>query len=192
MSGSIDSVNSSLYFSVMANAANNAKDTQKSEKGRIEKKKSVFSSMIQKSAEVNELISAGLPPEIAGLSTEDAFVFLMDAIDISGDTLSESATAENFAHFRKSVSQFLKFLERNNYETSKIKRYGREYVHKGPFRSPYFAERKERPDPWVQVRIVNEELDKFAREFLEGHADKIQMLARVNEIKGLLVDFFAA
>ena len=187
----VDSLNSSMYFSAVANVASATKEAKASEKGRVEKKKSVFSSMVQKSVEIDELISAGLPPEIAGLSTEDAFVFLMDAVDIAGDALSESGTAENLTNFRKSVSHFLKFLERNNYETPKMKRHGREFVHRGPFRSPYFAEHKERPDPWVQVRIVNEELDKLSREFLEGHADKIQMLAKVNEIKGLLVDFFA-
>jgi uncharacterized protein YaaR (DUF327 family) len=44
----------------------------------------------------------------------------------------------------------------------------------------------------VQLRVVDEKLNELATMVLQNYNDKIQMLAKVDEIKGLLVDFFAA
>ena len=122
---SIDPLSSSMYFSA---AATVSRETQK-QKGSTKTdktKKASFSSMVEKQQEIEELASAGLPPELAGLSDEEAVSFLKDAVDVAGDELEENMTAENFAKFRRSVSQFLKYIEKNNYEVAKIKRFGRE------------------------------------------------------------------
>ena len=87
------------------------------------------------------------------------------------------------------LSQFLKYIEKNNYEVIKTKRFGREVVHRGV--SPFFSERR-KADPYVQVQVVNRRLDELAAMILQNHSDKMQMLAKVDEIKGLIVDFFAA
>lgn len=180
----IDPLGASLYFS----AAEEARRKKAGEK--IQKtKKTPFSSMVEKQQELEELVSAGLPPEIAGLTEEEAVSFLKDAVDIAGDELEADMTAEHFAQFRRSVSQFLKYIEKNNYEVIKTKRFGREVVHRGV--SPFFSERR-KADPYVQVQVVNRRLDELAAMILQNHSDKMQMLAKVDEIKGLIVDFFAA
>lgn len=187
---SIDPLSSSLYFSA---AANVAKETQKQKKkesdSKIEKTKKSFFSMVQQNQEIEELSEAGLPPELVGLSSEDAIVFLKDSIDIAGDELIENMNADTFAKFRKSVSQFLKFIEKNNYEVEKNKRFGRERIYKGT--SPFFAEKRS-PDPYVQIKIVDKKIDELATMILQNHSDKLQMLSKVDEIKGLIVDFFVA
>lgn len=185
---SIDPLSSSMYFSA---AATVSRETQK-QKGSTKTdktKKTLFSSMVEKQQEIEELASAGLPPELAGLSEEEAVSFLKDAVDVAGDELEENMTAENFAKFRRSVSQFLKYIEKNNYEVAKIKRFGRERTYRGT--SPFFAE-KRKPEPYVQVQVVNRRLDELATMILQNHTDRIQMLTKVDEIKGLIVDFFAA
>ena len=55
----------------------------------------------------------------------------------------------------------------------------------------YFSEKRPK-DPYVQLRVVDEKLNELATMVLQNYNDKIQMLAKVDEIKGLLVDFFAA
>lgn len=185
---SIDQLSSSMYFSA---AATVSRETQK-QKGSTKTdktKKTLFSSMVEKQQEIEELASAGLPPELAGLSDEEAVSFLKDAVDVAGDELEENMTAENFAKFRRSVSQFLKYIEKNNYEVAKIKRFGRERMYRGT--SPFFAE-KRKPEPYVQVQVVNKRLDELATMILQNHTERIEMLAKVDEIKGLIVDFFAA
>ena len=44
----------------------------------------------------------------------------------------------------------------------------------------------------MQVQVVNRRLDELATMILQNHTDRIQMLTKVDEIKGLIVDFFAA
>lgn len=181
----IDPVNPSLYFSAASQVSKETVKQQPKEKAPTGKKLS-FAAMLQKSQELDELAAAGLPQEIAGLSAEETVVFLKDAIDIAGDKMLDDMTAESFAAFKKSVGQFMRYVAKNNYEVVKTKRLG--FVKK---KGVYFSERRAR-DPLVQVREVDGKLAELATMILQNHADKIRMLSKINEIKGLLVDFFAA
>ena len=68
---SIDALSSSLYFSAVTNASKEATKGKKVEKSN----KTSFSSMVKKSQEVEELLSSGLPIEIAGMEIEEAVAF---------------------------------------------------------------------------------------------------------------------
>ena len=114
-------------------------------------------------------------------------IFLKDALDIAADKLEENQTAENFTEFRKTVSQFFKYIEKNNFDVTKNKRLRSRIVTK---KSVFNTVRRPQ-DPFFQIRVVNQKLDEMARMILQYHADKIQLLNKVGEIKGLIVDFFA-
>lgn len=182
--GEFDVLNSSLYFSAASAASQKAQKEQsklKSEKA----KKSSFENIMKKEEEIFELANSGLPVEIAGLSIEDAVNYLKDAVDTAADELSESANEKNVAAFRKSVGQFIKYIEKNNYEIKSRKRLG--VSHR---KSVYFEEK--RPvDPLFQVRVIDKKLDELAMMVLQNHADKLNLLSKIEEIKGLLVDFLA-
>lgn len=180
----VDPLSSSLYFSAVANASREAQKNQ--DKNKVEKtRRTSFSSMVDKTKEMAELADAGLPIEIAGLSVEDAVVYLKDAVDSAADRLNDDLSAESFAGFRKAVSHFLKYVQKNNYEVTKIKRFGKRTV-KGVF----FEETRPR-DPYFQVHVIDAKLDELAAMLLQNHADKITMMGKVDEIKGLLVNFLA-
>lgn len=182
--GDFDVLNSSLYFSAASAASRQAQKEQsklKSEKT----KKSSFASIMKKEEELVELANAGLPAEIAGLSVEEAVNYLKDAVDTAAEELSGAANEKNVAVFRKAVGQFIKYIEKNNYEIRNRKRLG--VSHK---KSVYFEEK--RPvDPLFNVRIVDKKLDELALMVLQNHADKLNLLVKIEEIKGLLVDFLA-
>ncbi len=182
----IDPLNSSLYFTAAANASKEAQKEQDKLK-TAKTKKSPFTSMLEKQQEIEDLASQGLPPEIAGMDEEEAVIFLKDALDIAADKLEEKQTAENFREFRKTVSQFFKYIEKNNFEVTKKKRLrSRMTVKKSVYNTV-----KRMPDPYCQIKIVNQRLDEMASMILQNHADKISMLNKIGEIKGLIVDFFA-
>jgi uncharacterized protein YaaR (DUF327 family) len=175
----VDPLNQSLYFSAAAAAAQQtAAETRKKEKaqggGRVS-----FNAVLKKSAEKSELVSEGFPPEIAGLSVEEATIFLKDAVDMAGDELAEKASAEAFASYRTAVSQFMRYVVKNSFEIHKFKRPG--YNKKGKPR-----------DPAIQIETINRKLESLASDLLYNHADKLRLLARVDEINGLLVDLLAA
>lgn len=181
---SIDSLNSSLFFSAAAAASREAQKNQ--DKSKLSKtKKTAFSSMVEKSQEMESLASAGLPVEIAGLSVEDAVNFLKDAVDIAAEKLEENMSSENFQKFRKSVGQFLKYVQKNNYEIKTKKRFGERHI------KTVFFEEKRKKDPYVQIHVIDQELDKLAAMLMQKHGDEIQFMSKVDEIKGLLVDFLA-
>ncbi len=183
---SIDPLNSSLLFSTTALNAKNVQKEQEQSKVKNNKKK-IFSSILEKQQEIENLANAGLPPQIAGLSLEEAVVYLKDAIDMAGDELSDKMDNASIVKFRQAVGQFLKFVEKNAYEISTRKRIGKARV-RGI--SPFFSDVRDK-DPYVQINIVNKKLTELTQMILQNHAEKLKVLAQVDEIKGMIVDFFA-
>lgn len=178
----LDALNgtSNLYFTAASQAANaQASQAHKSQK-KEGVKKSAFSSVMEQAQAESALVQEGLPAEIAGMSIEEAFIFLKDEADIAADQLRQKQMPENFAIYRKKVAHFLRFLEKNNFEVEKHLR-------------PNLRRRKTgKPmDPRIQVQIINNDLDFIARQMLFDQKDTIKMLTKVNEIQGLLVDLMA-
>jgi uncharacterized protein YaaR (DUF327 family) len=174
----VDPVSQGLFFaaaqSVSAQSAAQANQKEKTSKT----KRASFANALKKSEEEKILAEEGLPPEIAGMSTDDAIVFLKDEADIAGDKLKADMSPTNFILYRQKISQFMKYIVKNTYEIQKHKRPG--------------INRKGRPfDPQVQVLVVNKKLEEIADCFMHDHRDNIKMLAKVEEITGLLVDLMA-
>ena len=71
----VDPLNQSLYFTAVSSAAGEAAREAKKKKSGAQQKAGIFSAMLKKNEIANELASAGLPAEIAGMSAEDAVVF---------------------------------------------------------------------------------------------------------------------
>jgi uncharacterized protein YaaR (DUF327 family) len=55
----------------------------------------------------------------------------------------------------------------------------------------FFFEETRPRDPYFQVHVIDTKLDELAAMLLQNHADKITMMGKVDEIKGLLVNFLA-
>jgi Uncharacterized protein conserved in bacteria len=174
----VDPVSQGLFFaasqSVTAQAAANTKQKEKTSST----KRGSFANAIKKSEEEKVLQDEGLPPEIAGMDLDDAVVFLKDAADIAADKLKSDMSPVNFATYRKSITQFMKYVVKNAYEIEKRKRPG--------------LNRKGKPfDPQTQVILVNTKLNEMADWLIHDHHDTLKMLAKVEEIKGMLVDLIA-
>lgn len=165
----------SLYFAATQAASQQmAQQAKKSEK----KERSSFASAFSMHQETAQLISEGLPPELAGLSDEEAVVFLKDAMDMAGDELKARQNLEAMEKYRKKVGQFMKFIVKNNFDFIKKKRFGRN--------------RKGRPvDPYCQIQIIDQKLNQLASEMLILHGSNLKLLAKLEEINGLIVDLLA-
>jgi uncharacterized protein YaaR (DUF327 family) len=116
-------------------------------------------------------------PGIEGLSFDEALVVLKDELDRAGDNLKLGVSTENFIAYTDAVTNFMKFVVSNNYEMITKKR-----------RRPSI---KWEDDYFHIVKVVDEKLDRLAAEVLSNHADKLAMLARIDEINGLLVDLIS-
>ena len=195
----IDSLGSNFYYSGVQNAANEAiKRNQKKEeiKKSEEAKKTGFAKLL-KGEEVVEpqFITDGLPPEVRTMTIDDAAVYLADAVGNAGNLFSESRTQENLEEFKTAVSQFIRFVVVNNYEVNLKQKRQRLGKAGQPPRMFFFSDYSVppgKPNPKVSIQIINEKLDALARETLTMQASNLNVLAKVNEIKGLIVDLMSS
>lgn len=180
MNKPINSMDTSLYFSSVSNASSEiAKETGKKRKSENSSKIS-FADVLKKNRASNEMTAAGFSSEVAEMQPEEAVIYLKDKMDEAGDRLSVEFTAEAFANYRQTVQQFVKYIIKNNFTIEKTERRGINTKTGKPH------------DPRLQVKIIDEKLDRLAADMLMSHMNKLQMMARVNEIQGLVVDLLAA
>ncbi|MBO4320207.1 MAG: YaaR family protein [Treponema sp.] len=172
----VDSVSSGLYFNAtQLAAAENARKANKKEKSG-EVKKSAFATAFEKSRMEHQLQMEGFPVEIAGMEVEEAARYLKDAADIAADKLKECQMPDVFADYRKKVSQFMRYVVKNNFTIEQ---------HAVPGR------KGRKVQPKTQVVVINQKLDELARWLLKGHSETLLMLKKIDEISGLLVDLMA-
>lgn len=180
----IDSVGSqALYFTAAQaasqQAAKNAQARQKNEKTEKTARPS-FAASLTKSQEEAALIQEGLPLELAGMDLDGALVFLKDAVELAGDELKMKQDLASMETYRRKVKQFIHFVVKNAFEIEKTQRRG---INRKTGR---------RPDPRVQVKIIDEKLHQLASEMLYMQKSNLQLLAKVEEINGLIIDVVAA
>ncbi|MCR5607207.1 MAG: YaaR family protein [Treponema sp.] len=172
--------NQSLYFQATAAASQQEARLAAKKKKEIEKPRlNSFTSIFKKAQEENQLEAEGLPAEIAGMTPEDAIVYLKDNVDSMGDLLKNSKTPATFSKYRTAVSQFMRYVEKNNFQVIKIQRRG------------FNRKTKRRLDPRIQVKVINTKLDQLASDMLYNHMENLKLLARVEEINGMLIDLIA-
>ena len=195
----IDSLGSNYYYSGVQNASHETikRNTEKKEINKTTGTKRTSFQKLLKGEEVEEpqFITAGFPPEIATMSIDDAAVYLADAVSMAGNDFSEEQNQENLEKFKKSVSQFIRFVVANNFDVNNYSRRRKKGQSLQPprlfFFSDYSVPPTKRPSG-VSIEIINQKLDALARETLSAQSGNLKILAQVNEIKGLIVDLMSS
>lgn len=187
----IDSLGSNLYYAGVQNTTNEAlKKNRKTEETKSTKK-TKFGDILHKTEDKEPEFSVnGLPPEIETMSVEEATNYLVDAVNLAGNDLSEQITEENIKKFKSAVSSFILFVAKNNYQvTSKsTRKMGRRaLVSPSSFFSNYQIP-PHKVNPVYQIKVINEKLAALTAATLEGQKSNLYILAQVDEIKGLIID----
>ncbi|MBR1537351.1 MAG: DUF327 family protein [Treponema sp.] len=166
---------SSLYFAATQAAreqlANQAKKTEK-------KEKSAFANVFEKKREEASLLSEGFPVEIAGMNDDEAIVFLKDAMDLAGEELKTRQSLDSMEKYRKKVSQFMKYIVKINYNSITTR-------EEKKLRSGRVIK------PLHQIQIIDQKLNQLASEMLILHGQNLRLLAKVEEINGMIIDLMA-
>ncbi len=177
----VESLGQNAYFNVaQAVASQTAAQTSKKEAAEKTKKtgKKSFASAYEKSLAEKEMLDAGLPAEIAGMEVEEAAVFLKDAADIAAEKLKNSQMPDVYAEYRRTVGQFIRFIVKNNYNVAKHE-------------ASYISRKRGVKDPRIEVQVINQKLDDLAKWLMSSHKDQLNLLAKLDEINGMLVDLMA-
>ena len=111
--------------------------------------------------------------------TDDTFQFML------ASNIEEAGLAERLNLMRMDVTDIKKYR-------ALIKVFINSIVNRShKFSRENFLDRRGRHRVYGIIRLVDEKLDELAQELVKEECDKIAILAKVDEIRGLLLDIFA-
>lgn len=172
----IDSFNPLFYAQTPAALEATKKKKKEEEQKKTGGIRTKFADLLKK-AEDTPVTDPDLPMEIATMEFEEAVSFLMDGVTMAGEELKKSPLPDAFVTYKKKITQFLHFVVKNSYDVES----------QTGIRSPRLKSRKK----YTIVTTVNEMLDQLAREILLQQTNQISMLAKIEEINGILVDLIS-
>jgi hypothetical protein len=110
---------------------------------------------------------------LAGADQEAAVEALLDEVYTAGQELARNPSPENVVSYKKAVAQFVKQVVDGSVEL--VETEGRL--------------RKDMKKPkYAVLRVVDEKLEKLGAYVLSNQKDKLEILRKVDELHGLLVD----
>jgi len=97
---------------------------------------------------------------------------MRDDIEKQAGRLSDRVDVREFEKYRRLIREFLDEIVSNGYTFSREDAYASRGRHR------YIA----------TVRIVDEKLDALGKEVMKEQSDKIEVLSKIDDIRGLLLD----
>jgi uncharacterized protein YaaR (DUF327 family) len=151
----------SLFFNPISYSGSQA-ELKKAQK----KSKSLFFNFLEKAEETELSAVEDLPV------SEETIQKLLDDIHSAGDDLKNHPLPAEIMQYKGAVKNFLRFIVKNSYDVEK--HYTGIGLHKRKVHT--------------LVQVVDKKLDQLAANILAGQASQLEILARLEEITGILVD----
>lgn len=111
--------------------------------------------------------------EEAGLA--ERLNLMMEEIVMQGDKIVKRMDVRDMKRYRTLIKEFMNEIVNRSHKFSREN----------------FLDRRGRHRVYGIIRLVDEKLDELAQELVNEECDKIAILAKVDEIRGLLLDIFA-
>lgn len=99
---------------------------------------------------------------------------LMEEITMQGDKLSKKRDIRDMKRYRGLVKDFLNEIVNRSHQFSREN----------------FLDRRGRHRVYGIIRMVDQTLDELAQELVKDEKDNLAILAKIGEIRGLLLDIF--
>lgn len=99
---------------------------------------------------------------------------LMEEITMQGDKLAKHRDIRDMKRYRGLVKDFLNEIINRSHSFSREN----------------FLDRRGRHRVYGTVRLVDEKLDELAQELVKDEKDNLNILSKIGEIRGLLLDIF--
>ena len=110
--------------------------------------------------------------EEAGLA--DRLNLMMEEIVMQGDKITKRMDVKDMRRYRALIKDFMNEIVNRSHKFSREN----------------FLDRRGRHRVYGIVRLVDGKLDQLAQELMKEEKDEIAILAKVGEIRGLLLDIF--
>ncbi|HUW41427.1 MAG TPA: YaaR family protein [Rectinemataceae bacterium] len=141
-------------------------------KTKTKKSKGIFGSLLGRA--VGETGREARSGSIAGEPySADALEKLMDLVHEAGDRLKENPTVDLVQGYKRAVRDFVHYVVEHSYALERKE-----------------SRRKLDQRIYFRIAVVDDSLEKLGAEILRNQRDKLEILRRVDEINGMLVDLF--
>ena len=139
----------------------------------------IFDDVRTKAADELDPVS-GMP------ASEEAANFLMDEVRSAGNILKNRPFPEEIMRYKQAVKNFMNYVVKNSYAL--------EHEDGIPkFLKPGFSGRRGTPDAlsqkkYTKIQVIDRKLEDLAAMLLASQVSQLEMISRLEEISGLLVD----
>ncbi|TFG85238.1 MAG: DUF327 family protein [Spirochaetales bacterium] len=140
---------------------------RKPEKKKETAKAGFFSSLLKQAERADSTPAAEGEPFVEAEVAE-----LLDAVHSSGDDLKHDANMENIKAYKRAVRNFIHYVVERAYVVEE-RVSGRNVLKRKKFTS---------------IAVIDEKLERLAADVLSSQKDRLDILRRLDEIHGLLVD----
>jgi uncharacterized protein YaaR (DUF327 family) len=157
-----DGIVQSLNPAVYAKA-----ETEKAKRRPLERpRRARFSSLLETAHEAAEAETAQEFP-----ASEEALRELLDGIHSAGEALKRRPFPDEIKQYKRAARNFLHYILQNGYDVKE---------------ESYMLNHKKHIK--VQVQVIDQKLEQLAAAVMSGQTTQLELLARVDEITGLLVN----
>ncbi len=166
--GTFDSATIASYASLSSQLFK-TKDEKKLSDSKLEKQKS-FKNIIKETF-VKQSYLDSIKTE--KLSEEELIAKMQDEVYATGDALTDMISTENILAYKKAIKNFVEYILERAYDVENVITGGLNPSKK---------------KAWTIVKVINTKLDKLISDLMYNQLKKIEVLKRIDEIKGLIVD----
>jgi uncharacterized protein YaaR (DUF327 family) len=118
--------------------------------------------------------------------SEEALARLLDGVHSAGDALRERPLKDEMLAYKRAVRDFLHYVVSNGYDIAKSE--GIPQGQKPGYKGRLWEEKARERKSFETVRVVDEKLERLAAGVLAGQVKQTELLSRLEEIRGLLVN----
>ena len=115
-----------------------------------------------------------LASNIEEAALADRLQLMMEEITMQGDKIIKRMDVKDMRRYRILIKDFMNEIVNRSHKFSREN----------------FLDRRGRHRVYGIIRLVDEKLDELAQELVKDEKDTISILAKVGEIRGLLLDIF--
>ena len=105
---------------------------------------------------------------------QERLTAMMEQITMQGEKLAKHRDVKDMKRYRSLIKEFMNEIVGRSHEFSREN----------------FLDRRGRHRVYGIIRLIDQNLDELAKELVKDEQDNISILAKIGEIRGLLLDIF--
>jgi uncharacterized protein YaaR (DUF327 family) len=133
----------------------------------------------------HDVVEEGAAADGADGVQEGALAALLDGVHSAGDALKKRPCPDEIERYKKAVRAFMRVVVKGGFSVEEsegiLNRYKPQYKDRK-------AEEGNKRKRFTTVAVIDEKLEALAASIMAGQAEQVRLLARIDEISGLIIN----